>query len=279
MPLTVDPASIRIDFSTDLAKPDIDLTVDPVICNLTSSYSKGGGGVVGPAWNAFAQATVSGSDPAGDVDFGFIQFCQQGGVIVQYSGAKKPLGSIALAPTVANSTLLDSDGARNIRPWTAGAPRFKLQNSQMTCQTGDHPAARLGLKLTNRRTGADNFLQFISDTREFWTVLTKKDKSATPQNEYLAHFTWHLKYGFEFKWRSGKPIVVTRFSQLKFDKTLVKGAPTDPDVVKLLDEKNQGGPDYNQVADRSMKDSVNAQPPIRRDEPEWFLSTPQDFFK
>jgi len=288
MPFNVDLASIQITISKSGVLPDIDLTLmDQAICNLTTGYTKGGGkSSIRDAFTATLKATVTGNDPLGGgvTDFGFIQFCEQSALTIELSGAKKELGSIALSPAEKpvwsrDTTLLDSHVS--FRPWTQPAPRFTFTlppSPQLVCVTGDHPSCILGLKLQNRITRADNFLRFVKDTRRFWTVFTKKDKSRQPSNQYLVHFQWDLIYGFEMKWRNNRPQKANSFSNIQFG-SMVAGPPSDPDVVKLLNENNQGGPDFNEVADAAIKASTNAQPPNRRDEPQWFLSTPQDFFR
>src|SRR5262245_2526409 len=163
MPFTVDPASIRMRIANATAKPDIDLTLPgQAICNLTSGYTKGAGAQgIARAFTAFVNATVTGSDPSGGTDFGFIQFCEQIAITVEYSGAIKSLGSIALSPAEkpawsSATTLLDSRTAH--RPWTAPAPRFALTTAaggnQLSTDTGDHPFLTLGLTLQNKKTAA-----------------------------------------------------------------------------------------------------------------------------
>lgn len=279
MPLTLDRSSVTIDFSTDLAKPALDLGARVAICHLTSGFHPESASA---AWNAIGNVKVSGTDGSNEMDFGFIQLAQQTELFVEYSGAQPAGGSVLISPAekpIWNNPIELLDSKVGHRPWTIpAAGRFKIANGLLLTSTGDHPLTRVGIDTQNKETKADNFLRLIVDKRRFWSIFTKKEKAKTPQNDYLAHFEWELTYLFEFKWRGGKPQVVSNRSKIKFSGQIA-GAPTHGDIRRLLVESNQNGPDYNEVARAAMVASAAfGTPPNRRDEKERFLSTPKDFF-
>ncbi|MCK0195933.1 hypothetical protein MWN34_03310 [Ancylobacter sp. 6x-1] len=267
-------------------KPDILLPPSgpSAICHLGKGFVSENN--VSFAWTANGSVKMTGTpEELSSAELGFIQFAEQFELGIEYSGAEPAGGSIAIdpaqPPTWTHSTqLLDSD--IGFRPWTRPSPRFTTLNAVSTAETGDHPMIKVARKLTNRTTQTENFLRSITDSRHFTTVFTLKDTSTNPQrptgprNQYLAHFTWDIRYRFDLIWKGGVPHVEMNASKATFG-PITMGPP--PAMANMLSENNQAGPDFNEISRAALRSAVVfGQPPARRDEATRFLSTPKNFF-
>jgi hypothetical protein len=292
--VTIDTASATI--SQDVAKAKLACHIMPAaasgtgnplaIGNMTENFSvsKSNDITAGHAWTATAEVGVTG--PAAEVntwDFGFMQFQRLNALNFFYAGLRSEYGGIAvnahLQPAMIQAVCLDSDNA--FSPWThadtKGTKTFNAATGKVKVKTGDHPMHRVATMLGNDKTGEDNFLFQLIDDRDFWTVFVARDPAGTLQ--HLAHFHWHLRYEFTFKWRKAVPLATRAGrAELKFDAPAA-GAPSEPSIQKLL--KSPAQPQANSLMRQAILQAV-AKPntPNRKDTSvnERFGVIPKDFW-
>ena len=282
--MTINPASAGIILDVQNAKSGVWLGPRNAVCHLTQGFKSTPIG----AWSADDAFTLTGHvkvTPGQDDtlltlskwQFGFIQLVRVNFMGFFYAGRIKQEGSISILghikPALPRAVWLDSDDRYS--PWTRKEPRFQFLAPEIKSETGDHPIVSAGWEQPNSNTNVTNFLFHIVDNREFWSVFTAIDPSGT--THHLAHFHWSVRRDVLFRWRGGKPDV--RATQSSFDPLEnIKGRPKDPDLQALL--TNPVGPQYNpsirQAIDQSM---TSGQTPNRRDNPQWFVNVPNDFFQ
>jgi hypothetical protein len=113
---------------------------------------------------------------------------------------------------------------------------YDAKTKSVSVTMGDHPMCGVANEITNKKTNRSNYLRRIVDERVFHTIFSALD----PQGGYqhLAYFKWTANWDFEFQWKSGSMIGVSKASSASnvgchFDPPAL-GKPTDSEVVKLL---------------------------------------------
>ena len=278
------------------AKPRLFMNDTNVVCHLSEGFTAAGvpktsfggpGGnsllsaVTGFAWMANADFDLDTDDAAqiAKFDFGFVQMANEGQFSVEYAGAKAPLGSIALSPSISNTTFLDTEAT--IAPWTRPpTQRLSRAGKGVSCLTGDHPAIMFRRTAENFHpsfsgSGAvQNHFRLIRHDMDFLTVLVKSEK-ATLKMDPLASFRWSVKYRFDVKYKGGKPIT-SIMAAFDMDQAAKIGQPSfSPDEKHIFDTR--GGLLFNGLAGLKLRDAQQKGSPDRRDDPTWFLSVPKDF--
>lgn len=220
-----------------------------------------------------------------DWSFGFIQAVSLGAFFAVWSGAKSNTGSVSLR-------LLDDTGrtfpdadrespeGRAASPFTKPrATRFKFDAAQgiINCDTGDGPGFRIPATIRNLKTSADNFLEFVKDSRQICCALVVEEQAETPKIRFIGHSIWDLHLVFKLKWVKGN--IVSQSSSTVNVGKFKFGPPDDPDLKKMLDPSFLTRTTYNEQATRELNTNIKAQLSDKKDERDtWGLSTPQDFF-
>jgi hypothetical protein len=283
--MNIQTSTLAIAIDSSKAVPDFQV-LDKAVCgHLTNSFSvKNGDPVAGAAWTAKAtvNASLSAGETIGDVTFGFVQLQKAAKTQFFYAGRFPSHGSMILTvnapPAMPDQLALDShDG---FVPFTVSQAqgRFQFANGVVTASTGDHPLVKAGREMSgtdkmNRKTKQTNFLFHVIDERDFWTIFTFRGKDDKLQ--YLAHFTWNLKYNCRFKWLNNTPKIDINSSTIKFG-TMIKGAPTDSFLQSLL--KNPDVPNANDVMLFAIVATLKAPQGANRNDLETrFANVPGDF--
>jgi hypothetical protein len=184
---------------------------------------------------------IGGAKAAEGWRFGFVQTHAVRAMSYYYVGETEGDGGIALEvasnPAMKSQPLLDTEP--EFPPWTSSVSHTVLDD-QIFVSTGDHPACKAAVRLTNRNTLKSNYLCSVYDKRELCTVFAARDPAG--KMSYLAHFKWSVLYDFSFanvgpgRTRSGVTYVPMSYysgSALSFDKVIM-AAPTDPAVNRVL---------------------------------------------
>lgn len=287
--IQIDELSAGIDILAQGARPGVFIRGSDVICHLSQGFSPNSpDGVVGYAFDAFGQlnVTLAPSDALTGWEFGFIQLARATSVEFSYAGKTSNEGSIAikmhLPPALRQNVLLDSD--KSFSPWTRGAPRWSdSAPSAPPCYrrvispTGDHPALKAKLTLTNDKRKTQNFILKIVDDRDFWSMFCAKDHFG--RLTYLAHFKFGVRYDVTFIWVKGYPRVFLNNSYFR-PPVVGKGAPLDLVVLPHLGlVANPNGPLFNDEIRQAIRRSiVGGKPPNRADNPQWFSDVPIFFY-
>jgi len=278
-------------------RPALFVNSSHVVCHLTHGFNAGGvpndefgsvnngsidRAISEAAWRAKAEFRLDTSDKAeiAKFEFGFIQIMSDGQFLMQYAGARPPLGSLAISPDFQNTTYLDSNPAHT--PWTLPpADREILIGDRIVCFTGDHPAflAKRRTENFHRNFGnsaaIDNHFQLISHSMDFITVLAQFEKKSL-QVQALASFRWQLRYRFDVKYVNGAPII-RNASSIKFDPQAKIGDPGfSGDEKKIFDSRS--GLFFNTVAPGRYRAALQRGSSARTESDTWFLNVPRDFF-
>jgi hypothetical protein len=283
----VNAASAGIDPVTGQAKttvtPNLGVGNSVAVCNLTNGFDPDPNKVLW-AFNFLGHVKVS----LGPVDslagwqFGFVQFMRHTFMGVFYAGRVKREGSVSVLihPAIAPKPTFMLDVSPNTTRPFMWPPSNAITQGEVDYTMGDHPVFAIDQRQHNFTTGVDNFLFHIVDVRDAYSIFTARDNSGRFQ--FLAHVHWDFRYDFKFQWRGGTASVAQDGSKIDLPTTqsVTLGAPTDPDVVPLLNTLSPSmTPIVGDQARAALKASLVQPNPNRSDNPEWFRNVPADFFK
>jgi len=274
--ITVNSGNVVVDFNLKTTKH--------VYGHLTHNFAiKNDTAEMDHAWTAVGQLQLDSGHNDG-ADFGFVQLQRILGTGVDYVGKTSSDGSIRLtvseAPALTQKLALDSNDA--FSPWTKKDPgmgRFTFNAPNVKMETGDHPMIKVLKKLGNESTKKVNYLRSLHDKREFWTMLTMKNKDGT--YTYLKHFHWKVSYIATFKWVSGDIILDSKSSSNQDFGHPKAGPPSDSTLATLLG--SPVGPQANALMDAALTMAVaNGRSNNRKDFDDGTcggaIAVPTDFF-
>lgn len=276
--MKIDTASATIKVDTPGASPAVHIGRSQATCHLTRGFlMEGDTETFNDAINFTGKVKAATTDKEfQDWKFRFLQFQRVEFLGYFYAGPKKSAGQISLQPHLkpALSEKLHLDSEDDYSPWTHSFDAT-LKAGLVTQISGDHPASRAKLELTNNKTKATNFLFHIVDKRTFWTVFTAQGPDGVFQP--LAHVEWALEYNFMFKWKGGKPEPPKSSSSLTTG-NFAAGAPTDAEVKKMCTAPAK--PFGNEAVRNAIKFTVMGGPPNRSDQDTiQFINLPLDFYQ
>ena len=275
---TVIPGSAVIGGNFKLAKPTVDLDCGPshdlVVVHLGHGVNK-----LDPTKNAAAfridgqvKLTVGPGAVPPDFEVAFLQFVRFNVVGIFYAGRKNSEGSVGVLIHEALSKKVLLDANPPMPPWISETPFTRtggLANNSM----GDHPFLQVPRTAPNNNTGVPNFLFHIVDDRDFWTVFSVREAG---RFQHLTHIHWHVRHDQQFSWRGGVPVPAKAASAFTPDNP-TPGAPTDPDLLKLL--AVPAPPNAKDALPAAFPVAVLPPNPHRKDNPTRFFNVPQDFFR
>lgn len=276
-----------------------------MVCNMTKEFNRDDPLKSGDAFDVSGAVNVIADHmndifevgPGGRLNFGFVQIARVFFEGQFWAGRKRTEGSVSLVITNAPAwpqdrlVSLDTDLAEfpfASRP-TEPIMNFVQKDGKFLVQItnikmGDHPVFGGPLIMKNQKTVTNNFLFNLKQHVEYFSVLVAQDhalenkgKPVTP----LAHFRWVTDYNARFNWRAGTPVVQSR-GMVDFDEP-VQGAPTDPEIVRVLarvsDDPIGAPPFTNDTAEDATKKSVNGESPSNFSHNDrWFVNVPRDFW-
>ncbi|MEP7365328.1 MAG: hypothetical protein ABI972_18905 [Acidobacteriota bacterium] len=276
--MTIDSASVNIKPASPGAKPAVFIGRKNATCNLTRGFIMAGDTETFNDAINFTASVKAATSPKefSDWKFRFLQFQRIEFLGFFYAGPKKSAGQISmqchLKPAMSATLHLDSED--DFTPWTHDSDA-SLRGNLITQISGDHPASRAALEMTNNLTNATNFLFHIVDKRTFWSVFTAQGPDGKFQP--LGHVEWALEYNFMFKWRGGKAEMARDSSSLT-PGTFISGAPTDSAVKAMC--LAPAKPHSNESVRNAIRFSVTGGPPNRSDQDKvQFINLPADFFQ
>ena len=203
--------------------------------------------------------------------FAFVQIGRCNFFGAFYAGRIPNEGSVGVLahvpPALANPVMLDASGEPPV-PWFQDPTRSSFVPPQVNSTWGDHPAARVPLKVKNSsRSNVENFLFHLIDDRDFWTIFTAQDSGGGLR--YIAHFRWQVRYDVQFMWRDGAAVPRNVRSFFKVHERNTKGRPTEPAIQAQLN--TPGSPRANVAFGEAVtKSFFGARGPNRGENPRWF---------
>jgi hypothetical protein len=276
-----------------IASTQAALTIDDAPAQPSSQYDESNTFMFGhltSGWNGSdwvddaitCTGTVPISGPQDEVDrveLGFVQIARATSFKAFYSGRVASEGGIALdyfvPPALTSTVILDgTKGARD--PWYRNPTFGTAAGGRRTAAFGDHPGMVVRLGLENRaRSNVRNFLFHCFMEREFFTILTALQPGGAPQ--YIAHFSWRLRYEFKLTWKNGKPQLPLNLSPRKLvTKGQTAGRPTEPDLQPMLNAP--AGERANAIGKRAEAATVTGNVPNRTDNKTPFVTVPENFW-
>lgn len=289
----VDMSTLKHNFNFGLVKPALDLSRTWAVLHLTQGCKtseiptldagrKVEEVISGAAWSGQSDFKLKAGARAADFEYGYTQTATFGTFYAQYAGEKPQLGSISVGLGLDATTF--PDGGTTHRPWSSpnAANRQKEAGDVITCQHRDHPNIIFPLTMVNRNEdfknspAITNLLQLVKYSLSFHALLCERKKTGATLTP-VASFRWEVAWGFELKYRQGKPQIV-RNSSTKTFSAIVEGAPSlNADEEKQL-PKTSGSlfnTEVNAMLQRAFRDQQSG---LRRYDSTWFLNIPKDFF-
>lgn len=250
MAVSLNPDAVSIEVKTDGVKPAIHVGQRSFLMHLTRNVNLACVDSVsgkprtlrdGHAIRIVARALLAG-DPKSTADkiatsewsFGLIQVARVITYDVGYAGRTDAGGSVAIdfkpgfdpnpsfdGPSPAIDDILDEFPAMPT-PTTGPKPGFRMEIGD-----GDNPSTLLDLRLTNRTTGATNFVHSARRREDFVSYFVARGPDRVLR--YLARVGWHMAWDATFQWtaESSPPKVTMRSSFVEVGGVVMGAPPAD----------------------------------------------------
>jgi hypothetical protein len=217
--------------------------------------------------------------------FGFVQFGRQGIMQFVYQGRRPEEGHVVVdvGPLVGTSFLLDQHPSATQKPFYLD-PSFNLTvvNGQQVVSTdmGDHPFLSIEDTVPNTKTGFDNFLFAVADSRQFVSIFTAQRPDGT--FVHFAHLQWFLTYSEKYRWKGG--VIASKEENSSFRTEPVQVGPPksnrDVQLEGLLKQLGPSlGPTYNDKSLGALRQAMTPGNPNRFDNSGRFPLSPADFWQ
>jgi hypothetical protein len=268
MPVVLDADLAAIEVTFNSGQPRVtfrsELGKNQAFWNLTVGFNPNPDALQGAFGLKGSVPFTSGSDSElAAFKFGFLQFMRVKDYRIGWAGRRFGEGSILLdlARVIGRTNLLDCVPATTRPFFTPPVGRKEGQNT-MTATMGDHPYTCVGDQVHNDKTGFDNFLFFIRDSRVATSVFVAQGPDGRIRP--LAHVQFFVDYEMELRWtdKGGVLTPSVASNQSRFQIGEPAGGPPPENLVPRALLTSAGpatAPIANEVSRQAMKSVSNFQ--------------------